>query len=306
MVLIEEVREDEDSVLARPAKVHSEAGAGGHAMREGPAGDARSAAGGAASCSGETGSAGAEPARGTAAPAAARAGGEARDDRSSSGGGGGAGDAQAHTRQADETDSDDDDDDDLPPLENMSMRPTEPRAAAPEAPRSAPAAQRAPPASEAPKAIKRGFFDAKPRARRKPPGASSSSPAERRGGGGGEEVPTIRAKAPGAGGKSIPSFMRVDPSESEVALGKMKEKLVAEMKPTPDMIGSIQGDAALMEGFDDPEVMAAVAEVAKDAAAISKYQNNPKVLRFYRSMAGLMADRFNKKADEQERAQGGA
>jgi len=30
-------------------------------------------------------------------------------------------------------------------------------------------------------------------------------------------------------------------------------------------------------GFDDPEVMAAVAEVARDASAMKKYANNPKV-----------------------------
>ena len=98
----------------------------------------------------------------------------------------------------------------------------------------------------------------------------------------------------------------MDPSESEVALGKMKEKLVEEMKPTPDMINSIQGDSNLMDGFDDPEVMAAVAEVARDASSISKYQNNPKVMRFYRSMAGMMAERFNKKADEEERGSHGS
>jgi hypothetical protein len=38
-----------------------------------------------------------------------------------------------------------------------------------------------------------------------------------------------------------------------------------------------QGLIPVPAGFDDPEVMSAVAEVARDPSAIKKYANNPKV-----------------------------
>ena len=37
------------------------------------------------------------------------------------------------------------------------------------------------------------------------------------------------------------------------------------------------GNTALLSGFDDPEVMRAVSEVAADPSKISKYRNNKKV-----------------------------
>jgi len=33
-----------------------------------------------------------------------------------------------------------------------------------------------------------------------------------------------------------------------------------------------------MQGFDDPEVMAAVSEIADDPSKFNKYKNNPKVI----------------------------
>lgn len=48
----------------------------------------------------------------------------------------------------------------------------------------------------------------------------------------------------------------------------------------------------LLQGFDDPEVMKAVNEVAQDPNAFKKYQNNPKVLAFYQQMAGFVGERL--------------
>ena len=76
------------------------------------------------------------------------------------------------------------------------------------------------------------------------------------------------------------------------------------MKPTPDMMQQVMGNEALMSGFDDPEVMQAVAEIAKDPAAIKKYKGNVKVMQFYQSMAGTVAKRFEHLAEEEEEAKG--
>ena len=74
------------------------------------------------------------------------------------------------------------------------------------------------------------------------------------------------------------------------------------MKPTPDMMQQVMGNEALMSGFDDPEVMQAVAEIAKDPAVIKKYRGNVKVMQFYQSMAGTVAKRFEHLAEEEEKS----
>ena len=48
------------------------------------------------------------------------------------------------------------------------------------------------------------------------------------------------------------------------------------LKPNPDMLEGIMGNSALMKGFDDPEVMAAVDDVAKHPENLQKYRGNPK------------------------------
>ena len=72
------------------------------------------------------------------------------------------------------------------------------------------------------------------------------------------------------------------------------------MAPTPDMIGSIQGNSELSALFEDAEVMAAVGEVARDSSAIAKHQRNPKVMRFYSLMGSLMGDRLTQLGDQQQ------
>jgi hypothetical protein len=52
-----------------------------------------------------------------------------------------------------------------------------------------------------------------------------------------------------------------------------------------------------MRGFDDPEVMAAVEDVARDPKNMAKYAKNPKVVRFYQNMAGMVGKRFERKGD---------
>lgn len=47
--------------------------------------------------------------------------------------------------------------------------------------------------------------------------------------------------------------------------------------PTEDTIKQIAGNQQLLAGFDDPEVMQAVQDVAQNPANIKKYRNNQKV-----------------------------
>ena len=55
------------------------------------------------------------------------------------------------------------------------------------------------------------------------------------------------------------------------------------------MLEGIMGNPALMKGFDDPEVMAAVDDVAKHPENLQKYRGNPKAraLRCWASPAVL-------------------
>ena len=50
-----------------------------------------------------------------------------------------------------------------------------------------------------------------------------------------------------------------------------------ELMPTEDTIKQISGNKTLLAGFDDPEVMMAVQDVAQNPANIQKYKNNMKV-----------------------------
>ena len=113
-----------------------------------------------------------------------------------------------------------------------------------------------------------------------------------------------RKQAGGDGAKAIPEFLRVDPQQGGGAFpshleAEFKEKLTTAMKPTPDMMGKVLGDPNLLSGFDDPEVMRAVEEISKDPSAMARHQNNPKVAKFYRAMAGMMASRCDELAAQE-------
>ena len=73
----------------------------------------------------------------------------------------------------------------------------------------------------------------------------------------------MRAKKGGLGaGPTIPDFLKVEPDKRA---GAIKEHIVDVMKPTPDLLNQVQANPALLAGFDDPEVMAAVAEARERA-----------------------------------------
>ena len=54
--------------------------------------------------------------------------------------------------------------------------------------------------------------------------------------------------------------------------------------PTEDTVKQIAENKSLLAGFDDPEVMKAVQDVAQNPANIQKYKNNKKVRASCKSM----------------------
>ena len=56
---------------------------------------------------------------------------------------------------------------------------------------------------------------------------------------------------------------------------------------------SIMSDPSLLAGFDDPQVMAAVAEVAQDPSAFKKHQSNPKVSGVSRAVESCPGNWFH-------------
>ena len=140
------------------------------------------------------------------------------------------------------------------------------------------------PAARKASGVKKGFFDA-PRAK---PKAKTS---------GDEDIVFLKGKkTTTAGGKEIPDFMRVEVEGSE-AVEKMKKELMEKLKPDKDTVDQVMNNPGLMAGFDDPEVMKAVDEIAKNPAAMMKYKNNRKVLAFYQQMAGMVGNRLEKMGD---------
>ena len=53
-----------------------------------------------------------------------------------------------------------------------------------------------------------------------------------------------------------------------------------DLMPTEDSIKQIASNQSLLAGFDDPEVMRAVQDVAQNPANIQKYKSNKKVTAF--------------------------
>jgi hypothetical protein len=72
-----------------------------------------------------------------------------------------------------------------------------------------------------------------------------------------------------------------------------RDALVNALTPTRGMLDGIQADPVLSSGFEDPEVMSAVAEIAANPTAISKYKGNAKVLKFYAAMGQLVGGRLD-------------
>ncbi|KAI8466977.1 MAG: hypothetical protein J3K34DRAFT_524130 [Monoraphidium minutum] len=152
-------------------------------------------------------------------------------------------------------------------------------------------------------AMRRGFFDSRP-ARKQPARTSGAGTP-----GAAAAIPLLRAArhsaparaaasaAPAPGRPAVPEFLMLPPDARQ----KARDQLLGALAPTQGMISQIASDPVLAAGFDDPEVMAAVAEVAADPSALRKHQGNAKVMRFYASMGQLVGGRL----EEMGSAEGG-
>ncbi|QDZ26102.1 hypothetical protein HOP50_20g86690 [Chloropicon primus] len=161
-----------------------------------------------------------------------------------------------------------------------------------------PAARAASKAAPVKQGMRRGFFDAP----RKKPQQQEKKKKKKKDG-------MVEIKAWKGGGDlggqgsqtKVPEWMKIDPNSDQAKLMQMKEKVADAMKPTADMMQNVMQNPDLMKGFDNPEVMQAVNDIAKNPENIKKYQNNPQVMAFYQSMAGTMAKRFEQLAEDEER-----
>lgn len=115
------------------------------------------------------------------------------------------------------------------------------------------------------------------------PAAGGPAGASKGGGSGG---------ASGPGAKPIPDFLMLPPDARAAA----RDRLVGALAPTPETLTKVVADPLLAAGFDDPEVMAAVAEVAADPSKIAKHQGNAKIMRFYAAMGQLVGSRLEQMA----------
>ncbi|KAA6419314.1 MAG: hypothetical protein FRX49_10713, partial [Trebouxia sp. A1-2] len=100
-------------------------------------------------------------------------------------------------------------------------------------------------------------------------------------------TPHIKARQ----GPAVPDMFMIPPDEQEMQYAAMRKRMTEELMPTEDTIKEIAGNESLLAGFDDPEVMRAVQDVAQNPANIQKYKNNEKVQVFYQQMGSVMAQR---------------
>lgn len=66
------------------------------------------------------------------------------------------------------------------------------------------------------------------------------------------------------------------------------------MKPTQELVKDVMETTDIKNGLEDPEIMAAVAEIAGNPDAMHKYKNDKKVVEFYNQLGKLMRSRIRK------------
>lgn len=93
---------------------------------------------------------------------------------------------------------------------------------------------------------------------------------------------------PKEGGKGIPEGLKVDP-ESVRSAG---ESVASKLTNDTETLQAIMHSPELREAFNDPEVMTAVNEIAKNPGKANELTKNPKVANFYRRMSGLLGERL--------------
>ncbi len=69
------------------------------------------------------------------------------------------------------------------------------------------------------------------------------------------------------------------------------------LQPTQELVKDIFDNGDVKNGLEDPDIMAAVSDIAANPSAIDKYKNNKKVVTFYNQLGKFMGQQI-KKQDE--------
>lgn len=76
------------------------------------------------------------------------------------------------------------------------------------------------------------------------------------------------------------------------------------LKPTQELVKDVMENTDVKNGLEDPDIMAAVSDIAGNPGAIDKYKNNKKVLEFYNQLGKLMGDRIKKQDEGAQKVRG--
>lgn len=66
------------------------------------------------------------------------------------------------------------------------------------------------------------------------------------------------------------------------------------LQPTQELVKDVMETTDIKNGLEDPEIMAAVSEIAENPDAMHKYKHNKKISAFYNHLGILMKDRMDK------------
>lgn len=66
------------------------------------------------------------------------------------------------------------------------------------------------------------------------------------------------------------------------------------LAPTQELVKDVMETTDMKDGLEDPEIMAAVSDIAGNPDAMLKYKHNKKVPAFYNQLGKLMKDRMEK------------
>jgi hypothetical protein len=69
------------------------------------------------------------------------------------------------------------------------------------------------------------------------------------------------------------------------------------LQPTQELVKDIFENDDVKNGLEDPDIMAAVSDIAANPSAIDKYKHNKKVVTFYNQLGKFMGQQI-KKQDE--------
>ena len=139
------------------------------------------------------------------------------------------------------------------------------------------------------KGLKKGFFDAKPKAKKRAP-AKPRAPAEPAG------PVTISARPPADDGASVRSAIRQEVAANmEGSSHPMAQALKGGDWVTPELVKAMAERPALARGMGDPRCQAALEELRRDPkAGAKKFDDDPELKQFLTDFCEVMGGHFEK------------